>query len=570
MKKSILTHLSILLISFLFLQSCSLIGLNVQRKTPKKGYVYPEFTKKDSIRGALNSFRTSFDVQHYYISIDVQPAKKYIQGFVDIDFTIVEPTQIIQIDLYENMTLDSIIFNSSQLSFSRKYGAVYVEFTDSLFPDSSRHIIRCYYQGKPQKAKKPPWEGGFVWKKAKDKSHWIGVACEVAGASLWWPCKDHISDEPHEGVTLDVTVPKGLQVISNGMLLQQEESEQTTRYVWNTNYPINTYNVTVYIGNYVHFSEIFKGVEATFMLDFYVLPENLEKAKEVFAQTAQVLHFFEKAFGPYPWPKEGFKLVNSPYAGMEHQTAIAYGSDFKRYTHHLGFDYLIVHETAHEWWGNAVSVNDYAEIFIHEGFATYAEALYVEHTYGAQAMRNYMAVYSMFIKNKNPIVGPRDVNFWDYKDSDPYLKGAWVLHGLRRLLENDDLFFEIIQGFYADNYLRIVQVSDFVDYVNSVSGTDYSWYFNHYLYKREVPHLEYNYVEDGIGNVYLYVKWNNVDDSFVLPIRVFLSSQNITRPFLMYPTNKTQVILLPKHEELSFDSDFAYFSIKKNKKLRKE
>ncbi len=252
---------------------------------------------------------------------------------------------------------------------------------------------------------------------------------------------------------------------------------------------------------------------------------------------------------------------------MEHQTAIAYGTDFKRQRHFLGFDYIIVHEAAHEWWGNAVSVDDYAEIFIHEGFATYSEMLYVEKTYGTQAAKNYMSFYAMLIKNKNPIVGPRDVNFWNYKDTDPYLKGAWVLHGFRRLLDDDDLFFDIIQGFYAESYLSIVTVADFVAYVNSKTESSYSWYFNQYLYEREVPYLQYAFEQDVQGNVNLYLVWSRVPEGFEMPVRIFVTINSVEYPIVLKPSTDIKKFVLHSCQSVSFDSDYVYYSLKKDTKI---
>ncbi len=549
--------------------SCRLIGININRKTAIRGDVYPTFSREDSLQGGLNNLRTCYDVQHYALSISINPDKKYICGYVDIDFDVVRPTQKIQIDLYDNMQLDSILYKNEQLLFKREFDAVYISFPDTIIQNSEQSI-RCYYQGKPKKAPKPPWKGGFVWKKSKDGKPWIGVACELAGASLWWPCKDHISDEPDEGAIIDITVPKGLQVISNGVLTKQYDDEQTSRFVWETNYPINNYNITLYVGAFEHFSTEYSGTNEDFTIDYYVLPEHKEEAEKIFTQTPQVIQFYEKVFGPYPWSEEGFKLVGSPYAGMEHQTAIAYGTNFKRYTHHLGFDYLIVHEAAHEWWGNAVSAQDYADIFLHEGFATYAEVLYVEHIYGKQAARNYLGFYGMLVKNKNPVVGPRGVNFWDYKDSDPYLKGAWALHGLRNII-GDDLFFDLLRDFYAQYYLQNITVSEFIEYVNEFTHENLTWYFNQYLYDRNVPELQYKFEEINNEEVYVYVKWTEVQKDFALPVRLFVTMNDGTEyPILVYPTTKTQKIIIKSSQIIRFDSNFAYFRIEKNKKLNSQ
>jgi len=550
---------SIFIISlFASLQSCKMVGININRETPKKGNDYPKFTHKDSLKGALNSYRTCFNVTEYYLGIEVLPKKKTIKGYVDIDFTVVEPCKKIQIDLYENMNIDSIVSKGTILKYSRNYGAVYVEFNSNLLVGQEK-TIRVYYNGKPKVAPKPPWDGGFVWEKTEDKNPWIGVACELAGASLWWPCKDHISDEPENGVTIDVTVPEGLNVVSNGTLIKEETKNGKSQFVWETNYTINNYNVTLYIAKFQHFSETYEGVQDTFKLDYYVLPEHLEKAKETFKQTAGIIKFYEEIYGPYPWAKEGFKLVGSPYAGMEHQTAIAYGSIDDAETHELGFDYIILHETAHEWWGNSISVGDYSDIFMHEGFATYSEALYVERMYGVTELQNYMNFYGILVKNKNPIIGPRDVNFWDYNDTDPYLKGAWVLHGLRNVINDDSVFFKILKTFYLENKYSIVTTQDFTKEVNKITNTDYNWYFKQFLYDRRAPILEYRVVKSDEESVNIEMRWQNVANDFVLPVLVEVNDI----PVRLKPTTTIQEFVLSKCETLSFRRDFAYYAIQR-------
>ncbi|MFO7868910.1 MAG: M1 family metallopeptidase [Bacteroidales bacterium] len=567
MKKGIIIFITCIVAASI-LSSCRLIGINMNRKTPARGNVYPNFSREDSLQGTLTPLRSCFDVQHYTVTITINPDKKYIQGYVDINFDVVDSTSKIQIDLYKNMDMDSIIYKNTPLSFSREYGAVYVDFKEELTPETS-HTIRCYYQGKPTKAPKPPWKGGFVWEKSENKKPWIGVACELAGASLWWPCKDHISDEPDEGVIVDVTVPQGLQVISNGVLTKQTQFEQCERFIWETNYPINNYNVTLYIGDFEHFSTEYTGIDTTFTIDYYILPEHREKAEKVFSQTPDVLKTYEELFGPYPWPKEGFKLIGSPYAGMEHQTAIAYGTDFKKNTHHLGFDYIIVHEAAHEWWGNAVSAADYADIFLHEGFATYAEALYVESMYGAEAAQDYLGFYGILIKNKNPIVSPRGVNFWNFRDSDPYVKGAWVLHGFRNLI-GDEQFFDLLPDLYTDFYLQNITVHDFITYVNEYTQTDYSWYFNQYLFNREVPELEHQFIETD-SEVQLYVKWTETEQDFALPIRLIVELDNgVEYPITVTPTTTTQKFVLESINTVSFDLYQAYYRLDENDELFNE
>jgi aminopeptidase N len=517
-------------------------------------YTYPKFTQKDSLRGALNPFRTCYNVLHYTLTIDVNPQKKSIQGYVDMQFSVMQHTEKMQVDLFKNMTMDSIVLHGKRLKFERKYDAVFIQIPQ--LEIGKTETIRMYYKGKPLEAPRPPWEGGFVWKKDEQKNPWIGVACELVGASLWWPCKDHLSDEPEYGVTMNVTVPQGLTVVSNGKLLEQKSYKGKDTFTWQTKYTINNYNVTLYIGKFEHFSEKYKGIDTTITLDYYVLPEHLEKTKITFQQTSNILRYYESIYGPYPWPTEGFKLVGSPYEGMEHQTAIAYGTGFR--THHLGFDYIILHESAHEWWGNSISVDDFADIFIHEGFATYSEALFIEHTYGVKEAERYMYKYAGYIKNKNPIVGPRDVNFWDYKDTDPYMKGAWTLHGLRYVINNDSLFFDILKTYYNTRAYSVVTVKDFTDFVQQKSGMNLEWYFTQYLYSRHVPTLEYvAYKKDNI--VTIEMRWANVQSNFALPVQIDLNGE----PIRVLPSTEPKRFVFHNVTEIELNPYKAYFIVKK-------
>ncbi|HOS83731.1 MAG TPA: M1 family aminopeptidase, partial [Bacteroidales bacterium] len=312
----------------------------------------------------------------------------------------------------------------------------------------------------------------------------------------------------------------------------------------------------LYIGKFEHFSETYKGIDTTFTLDYYVLPEHLEKTKLIFQQTPNILKYFESIYGPYPWAREGFKLVGSPYEGMEHQTAIAYGTGFK--THHLGFDYIILHESVHEWWGNSISVDDFSDIFMHEGFATYSEALFVEHTYGVKEAERYMLKYAGYIKNKNPLVGPRNVNFWDYKDTDPYMKGAWTLHGLRFVINNDSLFFDILKTYYNTRAYSIVTVKDFTEYTKQKTGMNLDWYFAQYLYKRHIPTLEYK-ASQHENIVSIEMRWTNVGDDFKLPIQIDLNGE----PIRIVPTTTIQRFVFHNVTEIQINPYKVYFAAKK-------
>ena len=402
----------------------------------------------------------------------------------------------------------------------------------------------------------------FVWKKDKTGNSWIGVSCEVDGASLWWPVKDHLSDEP-DSMVMNYTVPEGLQCVSNGHLMDSTTKAGRTTYKWKVTYPINSYNATFYIGKFSHFSIPYYGIDTSFNLDFYVLPKNLEIAKKHFKQTLDILKLYEYKYGPYPWPRDGFKLVESPFEGMEHQTSIAYGNGYKTY---MGlFDYIILHETAHEWWGNSVTVPDYAEVWIHEGFATYSEALYVEELKGHKGYLDYLNFYAMLIKNKRPVVGPHDVNYWEYTDTDVYLKGALTLHTLRNSIGNDSLFFDILKSFYNDHKYSFAVTTDFINLVNSKTGNDYITFFKQYLYNRTCPELQWEYFYDAKKdtNVLVY-RWSNAIEGFSIPIRVKIGK----RIFNVRPTNKIQKSYFPKEKGITINSESSYIAQKRTHKFK--
>jgi aminopeptidase N len=394
------------------------------------------------------------------------------------------------------------------------------------------------YGGTPLKARKPPWRGGMVWKEDKNGNPWIGVTCESEGASIWFPCKDHLSDEP-DSVRLNMTVPEGLQVVSNGILEDHISSPGKENFTWNTHYPINIYNITFYAGKYDHFADTLSTTRGLLNLDYYVLPENYEKATRHFTQVKNVINIFSEAFGPYPWISEGFKLVESPFEGMEHQTAIAYGSGYEDLPW-LGGDYIIVHESAHEWWGNAVSVSDFSDIWLHEGFATYSELVFAEKMKGYDTSLIYANYWlASSINNKLPLVGPADVSYWDYKDGDVYGKGALILHTIRNVINDSTLFFNILQTFYREHEAGShVTTDDFKEIVERLTGKDWDKFFEAYLYNREVPVLKWYYGsydpgrETGSSNSltvpFVVAKWTNVPEGFSMPVTLTCSDSRMS------------------------------------------
>lgn len=539
-------HLKYLLVtlSIAFITSCSILGINTNHTAAKHAEKYPVFTEKDSLKGFLNEYRSCFDVNYYNLDIDFNIDKKTLKGKVDIHFKALKNLEKIQLDLYENMTINSIDFEGKKQIYTRKFDAFFISF-NRLIQSGEQIKITVNYEGKPNIAKKAPWDGGFVWKKDKSGQPWVGVACELDGASLWWPLKDHLSDEP-DSAQMSFTIPQGLFCVSNGQLIKRKlNGVNKETFTWKVQNPINHYNISCYIGNYRSFTVPYiKNDSVTHQLTYYVLPHNLTKAKSHFKQTNEMLQFYEKTFGDYDWFNDGYKLIESPYAGMEHQSAIAYGDKYKN--NYSGFDYIILHETAHEWWGNSVSVGDFSDIWLHEGLATYSEALFVEETQGYAKYLAYLNIYSYSIKNKKPMVGPRDVKYWTYKDSDPYVKGALTLHSLRSTINNDSIFFDILKSFHLENTRKIVTSNTFIELVNHKTEQDYTWFFNQFLYNRKPAKFNYSLVYNAQkSTIVLYYKWVNVDDNFKMPIDVYIGGK-ITR---IYPTSQPQILNLPKNTE---------------------
>ncbi len=546
----------------LWLLSCKVVRINRDYSTPTKAFQYPKFTLADSLRGTLNSYRSCYDVIHYDLYVKFYPEKKSIEGRVEILALSVDDFQTLQFDLYPNMKIDSIIWKNKPLSYRRQLTAVYVDLP-SRIDRNQKFTITVYYRGTPQKAKRPPWEGGFVWKKDSQKNIWAGVACEVVGSSLWWPSKDHLSDEP-DSVTLHYAVPAPLKCVANGILVDSVWENNYITYTWKVHNPINTYNVTFYFGNYNYFTLPYKSDSSEFEMSFYVLPNNLEKAKKHFGQVEDIIRFFENIYGSYPWPKDGYKLVESPYEGMEHQSAIAYGNKYRNHFHY-NFDYIILHETAHEWWGNSVTANDYADIWLHEGFATYSEALYVEKKYGYEEYLKFLLVYALFIRNERPVVGPRDVNYWDYWDADVYMKGALILHTLRNIIQDDSLFMNILRSFYQHYRYRIVKTEDFISLVNQMTGKDFTIFFNQYLFNRSCPELQWEYFYDIYeGKAYLYFRFKKAIPNFSIPVRIKIQEKS----YLIYPTTELQKVEIPPTNKLIINSNYSYIAIKRTNKFK--
>jgi len=483
-----------------------------------------EFGRADSLRGYLSEFRNCYDVNYYHLNISVKPSDKFIEGYSEIHFDVLSDFKTFQIDLFENMNIKEIQFEGRQQSFSREINAVFVTL-DREVKEGENVFVRVYYDGHPKVALYPPWDGGFSWEKDDSGLDWVGVSCQGLGASSWWPNKDHQSDEP-DSMLISCQVPAALQCISNGNLIFHDLRKSTKHYNtfhWFVSYPINNYDVTLNIGNYVHISDKYISHQDTLDLDYYVLSYNEEKAKKHFEQVKPMLKCFEEFFGPYPFWEDGYALVETPYLGMEHQSAIAYGNGFKEgyfgslgYTAGLTFDYIIIHESGHEWWGNSITANDIADMWIQETFCTYSEVLYVECMYGYDTMIKYVENQMARAKNKHPIVGIPDVH---HKGSnDMYVKGSSMLHTLRNLIENDSLWFDIIKSMTNEFKHQTIDGRDVLNYINDKSGRNFDKFFEQYLYHSKLPQLEYKL--EGYGKrKSLKYRWNAIE-GYDIPIKV--------------------------------------------------
>jgi aminopeptidase N len=526
-------------------------------------------TQADTLRGMLSPLRTCYNVLVYDLDVKVDINDKYISGCNTIKLIAENDFQKLQIDLFENMQIQLLEFETASLSYSRKFNAVFIDFP-RMIKKGEIISFKIYYRGKPQPAIHPPWDGGFSWEKDIDGNPWVGVSCQQLGASCWWPCKDHQSDEPDE-MFISIAVPSDLTAVSNGRLIKKTDLQDGyTKYDWHVSYPINNYDVTLNIAKYNQFSDVYVNAlfKDTLTLDYFVLPYNYEKAKTHFKQVKPMLDCYYKLMGEYPFVKDGYKLVETPYLGMEHQSCISYGNNYK--SGYRGkdlsgagfdFDYIIIHESAHEWWGNAITTNDIADMWIHEGFGTYSEALYVECMYGHDAYLKYINAEKKSVGNKEPIIGKYNVNKPGSRDMYP--KGALLIHTIRSIINNDTLFFTILEGLQLKYKYKTVNSSDIEKYISEKSGIDLSQVFNVYLHEKSIPKLEYIVEKNGRG---LKLSYRYVSDKpFTMPVKATLKKDILS---FIYPTDQWQTIKIDKMKEDDFKVALNLFYIDVEKKLK--
>ena len=483
------------------------------------------FSRKDSLQGGLPIERTCFNVLHYGLDITVDIDKKYVSGNNEIDFKVVQNTQKIQLDLYSNMQVDSIVYNSKKLDYKREFNAVFIYFPVVLL-QKSLHKVKFYYSGNPIIAKNAPWDGGFVFKTDASGKPWVGVACQGDGASIWYPCKDSQSDEPDNGATIKVAVPNGLMNVSNGRFMGSIDLKNGyTRWDWQVANTINSYDITLNIADYIHFGENYKGLD----LDYYVLKENSDKAKSQFEQVKPMLDCFQAKFGIYPFANDGYKLVETNYLGMEHQSAVAYGNKYKN--GYLGrdlsgtgiglkFDFIIVHESGHEWFGNSITAKDIADMWIHEGFTCYSESVFLECQYGYNDAQVYINGLKQNIENDVPIIGPYGVN--TEGSSDMYYKGALMLNTIRSVIADDQKWWKLLLDYSLKFKHQIIQTNDVISFFNKESKINLTPIFNQYLRYKELPILEIRNIKNQVQ-----FRWNANEPNFNMPIDIIFKNKKI-------------------------------------------
>ena len=522
------------------------------------------FTHADTLRGSNGPGRAWWDATKYDLHVKFDIADSSIRGYNVISYKQLTQSDpgFFQIDLQEPMVIDSVIWQSGnlssslsksagrKLSFEREGNAwfVYLEegkknvidlkmHSGKKEPEAKKkpissantdiHSITVYFHGKPKVAKNAPWDGGIIWKKDKAGNPWVTVACQGLGASVWYPCKDFQGDEP-DSAAMHFTAPSDLVTVSNGKLRNTTiNADGTTTYSWAVVSPINNYNISPYIGKYVHFGEIFKGEKGDLSMDYWVLDSNLAKAKVQFKDADRMMKAFEYWFGPYPFYEDGYKLVEAPHLGMEHQSAVAYGNGFANgyrgrdlsgSGHGLKFDFIIIHESGHEWFGNNITSKDIADMWVHESFTNYSEALFVEYYYGKKAGSEYVIGMRKNIANDRPVQGIFGVQYAG-SGSDIYYKGSNMIHTIRQVINNDDTFRNILRGMNKDFYHQTVTGKQIEDYISKHSGINFSKVFDQYLRTTNIPVLEYKQVA-GKWNY----RWANVVKGFDMPVRIILDN----------------------------------------------
>jgi len=521
-----------LLLSILFVSSSIVKAQIFERQ--------PQFTHQDTLRGSITPERAWWDVTYYHLSVTVHLADSSISGTNLVQYKVLdESMNRMQIDLQEPMNITKVVQNGVSLKYERDGNAFFIELEQKQQIGVVNELT-IYFNGVPRKAVRAPWDGGFTWTRDSNGKPFIANSNQGIGASLWWPNKDHMYDEV-DSMRISVTAPKDLMDVSNGRLEKvTENNDDTKTWHWVVTNPINNYGVNINIGDYVHFGEKFDGEKGILDMDYYVLRENREKAIRQFADAPRMMKAFEYWFGPYPFYEDSYKLVEAPYLGMEHQSSVTYGNEYEN--GYLGrdlsqsgwglkFDFIIIHESAHEWFANNITFKDAADMWIHEGFTSYAESLFLEYHYGKKAGQEYVLGVRQSIANNQPLIGIYGVNYEG--SSDMYNKGSNMLHTIRQVVNDDEKWRMTLRGLNKEFYHKTVTTKQIEDYVSTSTGADLSHVFDQYLRDIRVPILEYSFKEG-----HLLYRWNNTVQGFDMPIKVFVDEEEV----LLTPLKRWQRI----------------------------
>lgn len=541
---------------------CMLCGLSANAQE-SGGY-----SKADTLRGSNGPGRSWWDVQHYDITVEPDYASQTIKGVSAMRIRLLEDIRALeaQVDLQAPMQLDSVLINNTAAKIYRDGNAWFVQFPGGL--KNQQHIMQCYFSGKPRRAVKAPWDGGWVWTTDPSGNPWMTVACQGLGASVWYPCKDYQADEPDQGAILRMIVPDTLMAVGNGRLIEETAlTGKKKMYSWKVVNPINNYNIVPYIGKYAHFHESYDGEKGKLNMDYWVLPVNLDKAKKQMADATRMMKAFEHWFGPYPFYEDGFKIVEAPHLGMEHQSAIAYGNKYKN--GYLGsdlsstgwglkWDFIIIHESGHEWFANNITTKDIADMWVHEGFTNYSETLFTDFYYGKEAGNDYVIGTRQLIANDIPIIGTYGVN--KEGSGDMYYKAGNMIHMIRQLIGDDEKFRRILRDMNQRFYHQTVNGSDVEAFLEKESGIQLGKVFDQYLRTIQVPNLEYKWKKKKI-----WYRWTNAVEGFDMPVPVQIEG-NSSAAFWLYPSTswrKKKLKIKLANPNIKADRNF-YMTLKKS------
>jgi aminopeptidase N len=512
------------------------------------------FTRADTLRGAITPERAWWDLTYYHLQVKPNAADSSITGSTLVQYKVLKPAQVIQIDLQKPLQVQKVVQDGQELKYERDGNAFFITLNKEQ-KTGSTESIEVFYSGRPRLAKRPPWDGGVQWVPDGKGNTIISTSCQGLGSSVWWPCKDHMYDEP-DSMMISVTVPANMKDISNGVLRSVTDNDDKTKtFNWFVKNPINNYGVNMNVANYESWDEVYKGEKGNLPVSYYVLPENLEKAKEQFKQVPMMLKAFEHWFGPYPFYEDGYKLVEVPYLGMEHQSSVTYGNGYKN--GYLGrdlsgtgwglkWDFIIIHESGHEWFANNITYKDVADMWVHESFTNYSENLYTEFYFGKEAGADYVIGTRKVIANDIPIVGTYGVNQEGSKDM--YYKGGNMLHTIRQVVNNDEKWRQILRGLNKEFYHQTVDGSQIEAYVSKHAGRDISKVFDQYLRDVRIPVLEYQF-KNGV----LQYRWANVVDGFDMPVKVQIGNG---KDQFLYPSTDWKNVKAKGATTLKVDRNF--------------